>query len=485
MRPLSSLAGTGHPLGVSTSFIRHFMKHSVLKDMTTAEVCAAIVMQNTLTRKCAYIDLLEGQLDDQGKPFTGPATVFVSHAWSSKTVDVFATMLDFADKDVATDDNSEVFFWIDVFCNNQHDIGSKSFEWFSSTFKDTIASIGTVLQVLTPWDDPVPLRRAWCLWETFCALEMAESKGTQLVIRLPLNQRLAFLEGVAKSFDAVTNALVKIQVQRAEADQPEDRDNIFKAIEVSVGFNEVNVKVKNQLREWYLDMAVELAEEQGEISVSIINIAAIMTKNGEHDRSLELYQKALAAYGENHENAPVICNNVGEVYRAQGKYDKALEYYGKALTIYLGTPGWESRPSTAGTYNNMAAVYNAQGQYDKALEYYGKALRIYLGTPGGDSHPSTAGTYNNMANVYQQQSQYDKALEYYGKALTIRLATLGDSHPSTAATYIGMGMTQIKSGKYREEGIAHVTTGVEIYRAKLGQDHPETKKYANYLKSLK
>ena len=257
LKPASSTLSS-HPLGVSTSFIRHFIEENkdTLSGMSTTDVCAKLIMLATAGRKCAFIDLLEGQFDAQGKPFAGPATVFVSHAWGSKTLDVFATMLDFADKDVDGGDG-EVFFWFDAFCNNQHDIGSKPFGWFCSTFKDGIASIGIVLQVMTPWDDPAPLKRAWCLWETFCALEMAESKGTQLVIRLPPNQRQAFLEGISEDFDVVTDALVRIQARRAEAFKPEDRDNIFRAIVESVGFDKVNEKVKNQLREWYLAMAVE------------------------------------------------------------------------------------------------------------------------------------------------------------------------------------------------------------------------------------
>lgn len=89
-------------------------------------------------------------------------------------------MLAFVEQDVASDQKDEVFFFFprfDAFCNNQHDISSKLFEWFCSTFKDSIASIGTVLQVMTPWNDPMPLKRAWCLWETFCALEMGGGRG--------------------------------------------------------------------------------------------------------------------------------------------------------------------------------------------------------------------------------------------------------------------------------------------------------------------
>ena len=92
-----------------------------------------------------------------------------------------------------------------------------------------------------------------------------------------------------------------------------------------------------------------------------------------------------------------LFNNMALIYYAQGEYEKALEYYGKALAIRERVLGTE-HPDTATTYNNMAGVYEDQGDYEKALEYYGKALAIRERALGTE-HPSTATTYNNMAGV--------------------------------------------------------------------------------------
>ena len=128
-------------------------------------------------------------------------------------------------------------------------------------------------------------------------------------------------------------------------------------------------------------------------------------------------------------DAGTLMNNLANVYYIQGDYDKALEYYGKALAIYERVLGSE-HPDTASTYNNLANVYYAQGDYEKALEYYGKALAIREGVLGSE-HPDTARTYNNMAGVYYAQGDYGKAQEYCQRALKVYLDTFGEKHPGT------------------------------------------------------
>ena len=63
-------------------------------------------------------------------------------------------------------------------------------EWWSGAFKTAIASFGHVVAVLDPWDAPVPLTRAWCLWELLCAVE----SNTKLEVTLSPAQAVAFAQ---------------------------------------------------------------------------------------------------------------------------------------------------------------------------------------------------------------------------------------------------------------------------------------------------
>ena len=81
------------------------------------------------------------------------------------------------------------------------------------------------------------------------------------------------------------------------------------------------------------------------------------------------------ALGEKHSDTATTYNNIAVVHDNQGDYDKALEFYQKALAIFEKVLGSE-HPSTATTYNNIAFVHYNKGDYDKALEYFQKALTI-------------------------------------------------------------------------------------------------------------
>ena len=112
---------------------------------------------------------------------------------------------------------------------------------------------------MLPWDDPIPLTRAWCLWELFSA---ATCENVVLEVKLPEEEKPRFRQGLMKSMNAVMNTLVKVQVQRAEAFNPEDQKNIFAAIEGSCGFDHLNKTVKDQLRSWLLNTKRPIHQEK-------------------------------------------------------------------------------------------------------------------------------------------------------------------------------------------------------------------------------
>ena len=211
------------------------------------------------------------------------------------------------------------------------------------------------------------------------------------------------------------------------------------------------------------------------ISVLLNNMAGVYKAQGDYEKALEYYDKALKVkertLGNDHPSTATTYDNMAGVYQEQGDYEKALKYYGKALEIVERTLG-NDHPSTATTYNNMALVYQYQGEYEKALEYYGKALEIVERTLGND-HPYTATTYNNMAGVYQAQGDYEKALEYYEKDLEISERTLGSDHPSTATTYNNMAGVYKEQGEY-EKALEYYEKALTVFMAKLGANHPYT-----------
>ncbi|MCL2425126.1 MAG: tetratricopeptide repeat protein [Oscillospiraceae bacterium] len=214
---------------------------------------------------------------------------------------------------------------------------------------------------------------------------------------------------------------------------------------------------------------------QNEFDGSPSDIADIYDGQGDYEKALEWYYKALNIYektiGKEHPSTATTYNNIALVYKNQGNYEKALEWFYKALNIYEKTIGKE-HPSAAATYNNIAGVCNDQGNYEKALEWYHKALDIYEKTIGKE-HPSAAATYNNIALVYKNQGNYEKALEWYHKALDICEKTIGKEHPSTAITYNNIALVYNNQGNY-EKALEWFYKALDIKEKTIGKEHPST-----------
>jgi len=179
-----------------------------------------------------------------------------------------------------------------------------------------------------------------------------------------------------------------------------------------------------------LKQAIQIDPEYGE---AYNNLGLAYRSNGDYDRAIEYYQKALKIdlkqLGPGHPDVAIRYNNIGLAYKRKGNYNKALEYYQKALKIDLKQLG-PDHPDVAIRYNNMGRAYAGKGDYDRAIKYYLKALNIDLKQLGSD-HPNVAIRYNNMGAAYQRKGNYNRALEYYKKALKIGQKSLGKNHPDT------------------------------------------------------
>ena len=430
--------------------------------VTSQKLCNKFIKPATKKRRCAYVDILQEQSPDA----LGPATCFISHAWRRPFADIVDAVEQFERKHPGT------FYWFDLFTNNQHEAVSFPFEWWTTTFRESISSIGRVMLVMSPWNNPVPLTRAWCLFEMYSTI-VGEA---EMNVVIPSGEIASFKEAMSDDYDTIMNTLLSLDAQKAEASNPKDRDQIFNVVSQKIpgGFATLNNKVKGHLRESYLHRCVEIAEdaEDGDL---LLNIGAALHTFGDHDKALELLERCLEIYRhagkENHPNAASTYNNMGLVYDSKSDYDKALEYYGKSLAIMLATLG-ENHPTTAKTYNNMGSVFYSKRDYEKALEYYGKSLAIYLATLG-ENHPSIADTYMNLGSTYNSKAECDKALEYYGKSLAIKLATLGENHPDTGMTYMNMGNVYNIKGDY-DKALEYLGKSLAIKLATVGENHPST-----------
>ena len=236
--------------GVSLACIRSFRRQFGLqiRDKTTAQACENVLMPLTTSFSgslAACLRHLEPR-DVAGRPYVAPATVFCSHAWAYKLDLSLDTLEAYA---AQQDEPEKVYFWFDLFTNDQHNSPALPQLWWKTTFQQAIERIGATCLILSPWRDPRPLTRAWCLWELLCAVQ---TQG-KLFVLLPPSESQSFKAALNGNFDSIISALSKVDVHRAEAWRESDKQMIHAAVEATIGFSNLNALLIKHLRNWLVE----------------------------------------------------------------------------------------------------------------------------------------------------------------------------------------------------------------------------------------
>jgi hypothetical protein len=110
-----------------------------------------------------------------------------------------------------------------------------------SSLKKSISTPGKMISVLHPWDDPIPLKRAWCLFELFCAVEMKVE-----VFFCFSEMALSELQDKIASGKGNKNVEVvqKVDAELANATVATDRDMILSQITKSIGIQQFNSELE-------------------------------------------------------------------------------------------------------------------------------------------------------------------------------------------------------------------------------------------------
>ena len=480
----------------------------------------------TFVDQMSLIDVLKTHYKDASSPHPTlgvcyddvvgeQATKFCSFAYNGdffELVDSLEALI------LANPEYADEYFWFDMLVNNQWFALDHDFDWWASTFKTAVKKIGHLVLICSPWSDPEPLKRAWCLWEIYCAI----GSGGKFDVALGTAQHDAFVQAIIADPAAYYKMLGNIDVEKSNCWLSEDKENIFHAVESSIGFTELNTMVIGKMRDWvrtslndkinkttaieprehrwdlmlakgillentgeyseamtiYQECLVEFADIEDAIRIgkNLYGIGVAYFRQGNSLRSIEVFEECLTvrvqALGEFHKDVGDTINNLAVVFRNQGENHKALKYYEKALAVYIQTLG-ETHPSVAQSYNNMGVVFERLGEYHKAMEYNNKCLAIRLKTLG-NVHPDIASTYYNIASLFYRNKDYIQAIEFNEKCLAIRLKTLGNIHPSVAVTFNNMASVYYSQGNIKK-ALEFFEKTLFIQSKALGDGHPHTK----------
>jgi tetratricopeptide (TPR) repeat protein len=288
-----------------------------------------------------YLHHLE-ETDAVGKPLVGTATVFVSHAWNMRASDFFeATLNNMKDDD---------FAWIDMFMYTQYNNGDGSTEAWIKRFELLVGDIGRVVAIITPWEDPIALRRIWCLFELICAMRT----GARLQVVMPKVEESSLRDGVLKDPELVMKMLTTIEFKNANATRKEDLNAIRAVVDgMERGSHGVDIVVHDYLRQWVNQKMIGFVEEAHEEGIPYaklcIVVALICQQDDNHDKAIEFFSTALAiaekmgAGDLDSAGNAVTYNNLGVSYESKGKYNKAMESFMTAAEIGEKVFGKEHR----------------------------------------------------------------------------------------------------------------------------------------------
>ena len=431
-------------LGITTNGIHAFVASlSPLDGKTTTEVCP-FVKDATLVTLRSYVE----DLAAAGSPHVGDATAFVSHAWGYVFLDVVAAMEAWEVKRLARlggggggggggGPPSPTFFWFDVFSNPQHGAIARPFEWWQTTFKENVRRIGQTLLVLA-WEDPKPLKRAWCLVEIVATLEA----GAGFEVIMAPREEAQFLGALEENFDSIVLKTCNVDVEKATAyhgDEclreggvcrdvaagrisvcPRDLELIKDATSRSIGFAEVNARVIECMRGWMASEGRAALSSMGPVergnSALILSVAHLLRDLSSEEAAEELLREALAMRSRiNGKASPetlVPMLQLANLLRKQGKYGVArplILFARDARRDALGA----AHLDTLAVVHDYLPWFNQEGRAEDEAPYRASLLRCREreAAAGGAECEDTLRSLTYYAEYLRVKGRKEDALE--------------------------------------------------------------------------
>ena len=495
------------------TFINECGGRSMLEGLSTTDVNNLCQKPLTIHMKSSYCDYLKTRDSNS----VGEAQVFISHAWKYAFLDVVDTL------QYHFWYNPDIIIWFDLFSNNQHSAPDLDFHWWSTTFKSAIEQFNHTVLILSPWNNPIPLTRAWCLFEIYCT---AACKCRFEVAMSPSDQR-AFMEAIAThSLGPINAMLAKVDARKSESWNPADKTRIFDAVERTVGFARINSLVFDRLRDWVIETATVahqsfsneedrafaqqilglLLMNQGQYKLaepylrgsmkyfmkmpdffalaSTINLVLLYDKMGNYEEALSLCMKCFTliedTLEERHPFTFVVMCNLASLYRSVGRYEDALSICTKCLAM-KETVG-EKDPDVLSCMNLLAELYRYMGRYDDALSLLTQCLAVTEDIFGA-KHPDTLKSMNNLAVLYENMGRFEDSLSLCVKSAAMMEELLGENHPSTLVSFNNLIALYCNLGRY-DDALPLFAKCLAVRMKVLGEKHPDTLASMNNLAGL-
>ncbi|KAJ3330424.1 Kinesin light chain 3 [Blyttiomyces sp. JEL0837] len=413
--------------GINLSYLHELVKacggRETLASFTTANICSVLVKPLTADHQSSVCEVL--------------------------------TMADTIPFNQPTGSSEKVFLWIDLFVFSQHREEEKPFEWWQTTFITAVKTIKNVIMVLQPWDDPIPLKRSWCILEVLaCDLGLGRF---HIALSPKENQRLLKDLQDEYSHDGM---LSRVSSERSQTTNDDDRVKIFELIKRLTSFSALDRLVLST----YNAALTKLLEQQLEakrLEGSTLDILPAQLALITFKMSLNQYQDAKNLS----DNAVKVCENELDddhplrltSQLALGLANSKLAFRSVAEDIMLDCLGkCMSNPSigenhilTIKTQSTLGNIYTGTCDFVKAETFYNtaitKAKELF-----GLRDILVLKIKGDLCQMYCNQSNYGKAEKLLHETLETSSSLLGDNHPQTLRLADRLGRIYWEMGKFTE-----------------------------------
>ena len=456
--------------GLPFSFFRELIDvnggEAAFEGLTTSNVKRNFIMPKTQSTQLSVC----AQMRQEGDARVQTATWFVSHAWQYKFMDVVnALEIFFADK-------PDAVLWMDIISTSQHATFDRPPEWWQQTFVSAIGRMGQMVIVMTPWDNPSCLRRAWCLIELYAC----RSSNSRFGIALPPSERARFISEIVDKCGVFYDMLGKVNTEKSECSRESDRQRIFSAIRgLDGGFIGLDRSVLKCLTEWLvqqLQAEIASAASMGAVEVECSMVGALgnlYVKTGEYDLALlhleDCLSKRRRVLGDNHHNTLAALSNVASVLDDKGDFTRALPMFQECLASFKRMYG-NDHEATLESLNHVASTLKHMGHYDPAVPLFEECLagkRRIL----GDDHPSTITTLQNFVELLYTKNDRIRALPLLTECLARQKRVFGEDHPQTLASLVRLAL---ECASDFDRALPLHEDVLARSRRIFGEDHPST-----------
>ena len=491
--------------GISITAVNKFIElcggKSLLQGMTTTEVNNEALMPLTFAYKTSYCGLLDRQKAEQHEIYNKNLTMdmistceekeskenkpcaFISHAWKYQFLDVMDAIKDhfncdneMTDLSLPSDsvDESQVIIWLDLFTNNQHLAPDLDFHWWSTTFKTAIQNIGRTVMVLSPWENPVPFTRAWCLFEIFCTVDT----NTIFEVAMCKAQKEALVRAASDDLRNFRNMITIIDVENSEAWNPADLEKIFHVVKNTVGFPVINSTVLSEVRKWLIDTLkkeVKMATEEYSKLKLMNTLGLLHYENGNYDLAFDILKECLDRLNEieGKESHPSIqrMNNLAIMLDKQGRSNAAAPMFQNCLDMYARTVG-TMEPDYYNTLNSLAVCRRNMGEYEESSEHFRKCVGFFRESLG-EFHTTTLNTMGNAGVSLDIQGDTEEALVCFEEVVRKCRNAFGPTHLDTLRWSNSLGIVYNKLGRH-EEAMDLLESTYSVKKVKFGINHDST-----------